>query len=625
MAPRFRFAGLAFSTLVRGTMLMVSLSTAFVHGAPIASLMDALTLGAPASDQSQGFTRLEAEVIRDGRGEPARPLLPLDSGARQARMGLPTALFVSSAFAADWQWSIPLPPPPGSTNERPRAFLWIPPECNLVRGVVFGHHNMEEEAIFEHPGFRRTLAEIGFAVVWVAPTFDRNFRFDQGAGERFDQMMAGLAAQSGYSELTNAPLGPCGHSAAASLPWYLAAWKPERVIAGVSFSGQWPYVPDPDWAPPFADHAIDSVPGIVAQGEYEWVDETNLRGLKIKNAHPLMPLSALGCPADGHFAALDDKIEMLALYVKKAAQYRLPKNYSGGAVKLNPIDVTKTGWLAERYATDKNPSAPAAPVGEFKGNPTNAFWYFDGELAKAVEAFQQKQRGKPALLGYVQNGQVVPQQNGTHQQVTLKFLPEADGVTFKLAGAFLDTVPEGRPERWSKQKAGERIEPPQTKIPIEIRRICGPIQKISADTWRVAFDRASFLNDRRGNEAWLAAVWPGDAGFKRVVQQAVLRIPGQLNEGQPQTISFAPIANQKRDVKAVSLKATSDSGLPVGFFVREGPAEIAGDTLQFTAIPPRAKFPVKVTVGAYQFGRMAEPKVPSAAPVFQEFWIEPVY
>lgn len=566
---------------------------------------------------------------------------------------LAIVFLVMRAAAADWQWSVPMPPPPGTTNETPRAFLWIPPNCEHVRGVVFGHHNMEEIGVFEHPAFRKTLAELGFAEVWVAPTFDRNFRFDQGAGEKFGAMLAELAEVSGYSELTNAPLVPCGHSAAASMPWYIAAWQPERVIAGVSFSGQWPYVPDPGNAPEFPDHRMDSVPGFVTHGEYEWADERMTQGLKIKNAHPLMPLSALGCPADGHFAALDDKVAMLALYVKKAAQYRLPKNYSGGPVKLNPIDVTKTGWLAERYATDKNPSAPAAPVGQFKGSVSNAFWYFDGELAKAVEAFQQKQRGQTALLGYVQDGEIVPQKNGTHQQVTLKFLPEADGVTFKLTGAFLDTVPEGRPERWAKKKAGEHIEAPQTTVPIEIQRICGPVEKISSDTWRVAFDRASFLNDRRGNEAWFAAVWPGDSNvspspsstsltsglksgegggreggegyiqFKRAVQQSVMYIPRRISEGTPQTIDFPAIPNQKPGAKPLTLKATSSSGLPVGFFVREGPAEINGDVLTFTQLPPRTKFPVKVTVGAYQFGRnIAAPKFQSAAPVFREFLIE---
>lgn len=525
--------------------------------------------------------------------------------------------------AAEWQWSVPIPNPPVSTSENSRAFLWIPPNCERVRGVVFGHHNMEEIGVFENRVFRKALAELGFAEVWVAPTFDRNFRFDQGAGEKFDEMLAELAQASGYSELTNAPLIPCGHSAAASMPWYIAAWQPERVIAGVSFSGQWPYVPDPGNAPEFTDHRIDSVPGFVTIGEYEWADERMPQGLAIKNAHPQMPLSALGCPADGHFIALDDKIELLALYVKKAAQYRLPKNYSGGAVKLNPIDVTKTGWLAERFTTGKDPSAPAAPVGEFKGSVSNAFWYFDGELAKAVEAFQQKQRGKPALLGYVQEGKTLPETPGAHHQITLKFLPEEDGVTFKLQGTFLDTVPKGRPERWAGKKAGEPIEPPQTTVPIEIKRICGPVEKVTGDTWRVAFDRASFLNDRRGNEAWFAAVWPGDGTFKRAIQQSMMPIPRRINEGKPQTIDFPAIPNQKLGAKPLTLKATSSSGLPVGFFVREGPAEINGDVLTFTQLPPRTKFPVKVTVGAYQFGRAnAEPKFQSADPVFREFLIE---
>lgn len=525
------------------------------------------------------------------------------------------------AGAVEWQWSIPMAPPPVSTNERPRAFLWIPPECKSIRGVVFGHHNMEEIGVFEHPKFRVTMAELGFAIVWVAPTFDRNFRFDQGAGEKFDRMLTELAEVSGYSELTNAPIVPCGHSAAASLPWYMAAWKPERIIAGISFSGQWPYVPDPGNAPDFPDHVMDSVPGFVTHGEYEWADDRMSQGMPIRHAHPKIPLSALGCPADGHFIALDDKIEMLALYLKKAAQYRLPMNYSGGAVKLNSIDVTKTGWLAERYRTGRNPSAPAAPVGEFKGTATNAFWYFDGELARAVETFQQKHRGKPALLGYVQDGQVVPQNKNTHQQVTLKWQPAEDGVIFKLTATFLDHVPEGRPERWTNLKAGEPIAPPQPRVPIEIKRICGPIEKLSDDTWRLAFDRASFLNDRRGNEAWLAAVWPGDGEFKRAVQQSVVRIPGRYTEGQPQRIDFPKLENQQRGAKSLKLLATSDSGLPVRFFVREGPATIKDDTLTFTRIPLRARFPVRVTVGAYQFGRLAEPKIQSAEPVFREFLI----
>jgi hypothetical protein len=533
-------------------------------------------------------------------------------------LSLAFLVFFQCVHAAEWQWSVPVPPQPDRASETPRAFLWIPPDCKQVRGVVFGHHNMEEIGVFEHPSFRKTLAELGFAEVWVAPAFDRNFRFDKGAGEKFDTMMAALAEQSGYSEIATAPLVPCGHSAAASMPWYIAAWKPERVLCALSFSGQWPYVPDPDWAPPYADHSIDSVPGFVTQGEYEWADDTIPRGLAIRNAHPLMPLSAMGCPADGHFVPLDDKIEMLALYLKKAVQYRLPRNASSDG--LNPIDVTKTGWLAERYVSGRNPSAPAAPVGEFKGDSANAFWYFDGELAKAVEAFQQKHRGKPALLGYVQEGKILPETPGAHHQITLKFLPENDGLTFTLKGAFLDTVPAGRPARWAKKKPGESIDPPRTALPITIQRICGPVEKISENTWRVAFNRASHLGDTRGNEAWFAAVWPGDGTFKRAIQQSMLPLPRRLEDGRPQTIDFPALADRKAGTKPVELKATSDSGMKVGFYVREGPAEVDGNVLKFTRIPPRAKFPVKVTVVAWQYGLAG--RINTATPVMREFLIE---
>jgi hypothetical protein len=48
---------------------------------------------------------------------------------------------------------------------------------------------------------------------------------------------------------------------------------------------------------------------------------------------------------------------------------------------------------------------------------------------------------------------------------------------------------------------------------------------------------------------------------------------------------------------------------------REGPAEIQGDLLKLTAIPPRAKFPVEVTVVAWQFGTLGPAAVQSAEPV----------
>ena len=213
-----------------------------------------------------------------------------------------------------------------------------------------------------------------------------------------------------------------------------------------------------------------------------------------------MPLSMLACPAEGHFAATDKKVEYLALYIKKAVQYRMPEKIQGDRpVKLKPIDPTKTGWLADKWRLNKAPTAPAAPVGQYAGDPKQAFWFFDEELAKATEAYQAAYRGlKPQLIGYEQEGQVVPQKNN-HLQVNLKFLPEEDGVTFKLAGSFYDTVPGGspRPANWSGLSADSPIGHASGGGPISIDRICGPFVKLSPDTFAVFFDKTGISDGKQ--------------------------------------------------------------------------------------------------------------------------------
>jgi hypothetical protein len=335
----------------------------------------------------------------------------------------------------------------------------------------------------------------------------------------------------------------------------------------------------------------------------------------------------LACPADGHFEATDEKVEFLALYIRKAAQYRLPSDYAKGggtgAPKLIDLDPTKTGWLIDRWHVDNGPAAPAAPVGQYTGDARQAFWCFDEETARAIESLQSKHRGKAPLIGYVQEGKVVPQNSKTHQQVTLRFLPQDDGITFTLTGQFIDTVPDGRPPRWTGKPAGATIELPADGPPIEIHRITGPIKQLSPDTFALDFNRASFLNDRRGNEAWLVATWPGDGQFKRMVQQSMMQIPRQNTQGQVQTITFPELKAVPAGTTTVKLTATSDANVPVHFFVRGGPAEVDGDTLKLLPIPPRAKYPAKVTVVAWQWGRSTEPKLQTATPVERSFSILP--
>ena len=525
------------------------------------------------------------------------------------------------AAAAEWQWSVSV------KNEHPengpaRAFLWIPANCAMVRGVDLAQHNMEELSILENPGFRRALSDLAFAEVWVAPMFDHAFDFTHGAAETFEDLMSRLAEVSGYAELKLAPIAGLGHSAAASWPYYFAALKPERTLAALSVSGQWPYVRN-QFAPDiWGERHIDFIPCLETMGEYESAASWSTEGLRERQDHPLMPLSMLACPAEGHFAASEEKIDFLAFYLKKAAQYRLPKGWDGAsAPKLNPLDPARTGWLADKWRKDQAPTANPAPVGQYRGDPKDAFWYFDEETACAVENYGARHRGKkPQLVGYVQDGKMAAQHN-SHLQVDLKFEPEADGVTFHLRGEFYDAVPSGSPRLpgWTGLPTNSPLGHAASG-PVAISRICGPFAPLGPEVFALRLGRENTTNETR-YELVFAAKHPGDGEYKAAVQQAHMFVPARNIQGAEQHILFPEIAGQKLGAKSVKLKATSDSGAKVYYYVREGPAEVEGDTLILTAVPPRAKFPVAVTVVAWQYGRASEPKLKTAAPVERTFLI----
>jgi hypothetical protein len=129
-------------------------------------------------------------------------------------------------------------------------------------------------------------------------------------------------------------------------------------------------------------------------------------------------------------------------------------------------------------------------------------------------------------------------------------------------------------------------------------------------------------NHKRSNEIWLEATHPGDAQYRRAVQQSMMHFPLKNTTGADQTIDFPPLPDVHAGTASIPLHATSSAGAPVHFYIKDGPAELVGDnTLKFTPIPPRAKFPVAVTVVAWQWGRSIDPKLKTAEPVERTFHI----
>lgn len=532
-------------------------------------------------------------------------------------------LYFFNLHGQEWQWSVK----GKEVNNHARAFLWIPSDCKQVRGLVIAQHNMEEISILENPVFRKEMTKLGFAEIWVSPSPDvlKFFDFSKGAGEITDAYLDNLATVSGYDELRYVPIVGIGHSAAASWPYFFGAWNPARTLACISVSGQWPYVRGANFAPDIwkPDQNLDYIPCLETMGEYEAAATWSKEGLKERQEHPLLPLSMLAVPGEGHFASSDRKAAFIAFYIKKAVQYRFPsKKSSSKKVFLKPIDPTKTGWLADKWRLNQEPTSTAAPVGYYKGDVKNAFWYFDEETVRYVEDYGKTFRGlQPQLTAFVQNGQIVPQQN-THLQVRLKFIPDTDGITFHVYGGFYDTVPaiSTRLKDWTQLPVGSGIGHSKNRNALSIEKICGPFKKINDTTFRVQIERGVDLATDKFVFT-LAVKHPGDNEFKAAVQQGEMVIPSFLKEGTEQKINFPLIANQKVGIKQMTLQATSNVGLPVYYYVLDGPAELDGSVLRFTKIPPKAKFPVKVTIIAWQYGQSFEPKIKSAEPIVRVFYL----
>ena len=515
--------------------------------------------------------------------------------------------------AAPWQWSVEIKELISEeTNAHPSAYLWIPENCKQVRAVIIGQHNMTEETIFEHPEFRKNMGKLGIAEIWITPGIDQRWDVTKGTQQIFETMMKNLSEVSGYTELEFAPVIPIGHSAMATYPWNFAAWNPERTLAVLSIHGDSPRThltgygrANLDWG----TRTIEGIPSLMVMGEDEWWEDRLITSFDYRREYPNAPLSFLADAGHGHFDISDELIDYLSLFLKKAVEYRLPKHSSSDIpVQLIPVEA-KNGWLADRWRKNEKPTAEAASYDKYEGDKHHAFWYFDKEMADATEKYYANERGKTEqYIGFEQKGKLITFNPKSHVRMFPSFQPEADGVTFYLKAVYTDTLRN----EYSKEHSTR---------PIRMSRICGPVEVVNDTTFTVRFYRMGLDNPKRTGGICLMASVKQDHKYRSAVQQVEIRIPYRNKEGIPQRIIFPKLSDAKASVKEISLKGTADSGLPVYYYVKEGPAEIKRDKLVLTKIPPRAKFPVKVTVVAWQYGRSGEPKVQTAEAVEQSFYI----
>jgi hypothetical protein len=227
-------------------------------------------------------------------------------------------------------------------------------------------------------------------------------------------------------------------------------------------------------------------------------------------------------------------------------------------------------------------------------------------MADATEKFYAQARGKILQhIGFIQNDAILQSQK-SHAKYQLKFIPLSDGISFTIKAFFADTSKTKRTNAFA-------------ITPLKIDRICGPVKKINDTLFQISFNRLGLNNSKRSNDIWLLAHNKGDNQYKSAVQQLNMRFPLINKEGAVQKIDFPSIHDQKAGTKSIVLKAVSSADAPVSYYVKQGPAYVDGNKLVFTTIPPRTKYPLKITVVAWQYGIAG--KLQSATPIEQTFFI----
>ncbi|MBW4889745.1 hypothetical protein KXQ82_08455 [Mucilaginibacter sp. HMF5004] len=495
------------------------------------------------------------------------------------------------------------------------AYLWIPPKCGHIKGVIVSLANLLERNWLEEPLIRQTAADIGLGIIWIgaAQRGDQTLTTDMKPGmeQVFQQMLDDLAAQSGYVELKTAPVIPMGHSANGHFAWTFANAFPNRTIACipvktvplpdtllfkniplcyvVAQTTEWPQyrVPDPATKP--------------GDRDFYWpvVRQTALR-LRAKSGDNL--IAVVTDPGGGHFDWNENLARFITLFITKACKYRLPDDGRG---KLRPL-TQQSGWLTDTKGMEKDEFAPA-PFALFKGHAANSYWFFDKETAQAATAFEgDRIDRKKQMPTFVQDGKA--QGVAKLGYAALKFQPDTDGLSFSLKGDFLTELP---PELIG---AGTKLG--HTVAPIKFRVITGPAIQTGPNLFKLQFDRAGM-----GGELWLQEDAAADKQYRHATQPGMIRIPARLTNGRPQAITFDKLPDVKRNTTHFRLKGRADSGLPVSYYVVAGPAYIANGVLYFTPVPIKSEYPVKVTVVCYQWGRSIQPLYRSAEPVERSFYL----
>lgn len=501
-------------------------------------------------------------------------------------------------------------------------YLWIPESCVQLRGLLIMGANVPEHMLVGHAAIRKVCADNNLGIIWSTPSF-MNFKKSTNSDgsmlnmaleykttvDFLQELLNGLAEKSGYPEVSTVPWLPMGESAHLLMVDALMEQRPERCMAGI-------FIKNNHLPPKNRD-----IPTLVAFGTaQEWgqdkidirtrwndVDGAYKKIVSERKKNPNWPLSYIIDGSSGHFDCSEKLVNYFAKYIDLVVKFRLSDD---GSPTLKPVQLTK-GFLASMPISDTY-DKPVLAYFNAQSVETALPWFFDKESAVEAQSFARfNWKAATQLPAFVDdNGTVAP---FTFNGIS-KLIPTdmgSDGMTFGFKPVMLDEIPSN-----FVVGAGDKLA--KTKNEPTLEWLCGQFKPIGNNQFRVSLDRM-YPN----MTSYLGVYQKGDETIRAVFQPGGLTIP-KNNTGQIQTITFEKIKDVSLAAKSVPLIASSDSGLEVNYYVVSGPAIVEKDKLIFTKIPPKSKFPITVTVAAWQWGRASEPQIKMAEIIKQSFKIKNV-
>ena len=252
-----------------------------------------------------------------------------------------------------------------------RACLRLPRGGAEVKAILYCHQNMTEEVLFRSPRFCRSMDSLGVAMAFVQRG-SQNWDITQGCQERFERIIADFARGTEHPEIADAPIIPFGHSAQATFPWNFAAFNPDRTLCIISYHGDAPRTnlcgygrANIEWG---RTRNIDSIPGLMIEGEYEWMEARVRPALAFRMMYPDSRISFLCDAGRGHFDLCAETQDYIARFIAKSLADPRPAG----------------GTYYSRWSADGTEST----------DPHDQFWYHDDEMVALTRARYLASRGK---------------------------------------------------------------------------------------------------------------------------------------------------------------------------------------------------------------------------------------